>query len=97
MAETLAEMVPSTKALGVIVSLAATAFMAGVGFVLGFGEYARLPEDVITLQVQTDRTDDALATLRIEFDESVVEAARERGQILCEEVLSPVEVNRRCP
>ena len=102
--EAVSAVVPGAKALGVIVTLSVGAFMAGVGAVLGFGEYAGLPESVASLEVKEETTSSALATLRIEFDEAVLEAAADRQNILClvrltatQEVLSPLEVNARCP
>ncbi len=103
-AETLAEMVPSAKALGVIVTLAVGAFMAGMGAVLGFGEYADLPEEVAGLQVQANRTEVGLEALRVEFDEAVVVAEDDRARILCllevtasGELLLAAQINSRCP
>ncbi len=83
LAETLAEMVPSAKALGVIVTLAVGAFMAGVGAVLGFGDYADLPEEVAGLHMQADSTEVGLGALRVEFDQAVVLAEDDRRRILC--------------
>lgn len=100
LAEALAQLVPSAKAMGVIFTLAAGAFMAGVGAVLGFGEYADLPEDVAVLQSNAVVDGAAIASLR----RDMTSAARERTQILClvrltaeGEPLSPLQVNERCP
>jgi hypothetical protein len=99
-AETLQQVVPSAKAIGVVVTIAAGAFMAGIGAVLNWGEWTDLPQDVAQLQQQRISADDNIA----ELAEGLEEAAMERARILClvrltatGEVLSPLEVTERCP
>ena len=99
-AETLQQIVPSAKAIGVMVTVAAGAFMAGVGAVLNYGEWTDLPQDVALLQDQRVAADQSIA----ELTEGLEEAATERARILClvrltatGEVLSPLEVTERCP
>lgn len=99
-AETLQQVVPSAKAIGVVVTIAGGAFMAGIGAVLNWGEYTDLPADVSILQEQRISADENIA----ELAEGLEEAARERARILClvrltatGEVLSPLEVTERCP
>ena len=99
-AETLQQVVPSAKAIGVVVTIAAGAFMAGIGAVLNWGEWTDLPQDVAQLQQQRISADDNIADLA----EGLEEAAMERARILClvrltatGEVLSPLEVTERCP
>jgi hypothetical protein len=99
-AEVLQEVVPSAKAVGVVVTIAAGAFMAGIGAVLNWGEYTDLPQDVAQLQEQRVAADESIT----ELAEGLEEAATERARILClvrltatGEVLSPLEVTERCP
>ena len=99
-AETLQQIVPSAKAIGVMVTVAAGAFMAGVGAVLNYGEWTDLPQDVALLQDQRVAADQSIA----ELGDGLEEAATERARILClvrltatGEVLSPLEVTERCP
>jgi hypothetical protein len=98
--ETIQQVVPSAKAIGVVITIAAGAFMAGVGAVLNWGEYTDLPQDVAVLQEQRISADDNIA----ELAEGLEEAAMERARILClvrltatGETLSPLEVTERCP
>jgi hypothetical protein len=98
--ETLQQVVPSAKAIGVVVTIAAGAFLAGVGAVLNWGEYTDLPADVSLLQEQRVAADGTIA----ELAEGLEEAALERARILClvrltatGETLSPLEVTERCP
>ena len=99
-AATLQQIVPSAKAIGVVVTVATGAFMAGIGAVLNWGEYTDLPQDVAQLQQQRV----AAAASIAELGEGLEEAATERARILClvrltatGEVLSPLEVTERCP
>jgi hypothetical protein len=99
-AETIQQIVPSAKAIGVVVTVAAGAFMAGVGAVLNYGEWTDLPAEVSLLQEQRISADDNIA----ELAEGLEEAAMERARILClvrltatGEVMSPLEVTERCP
>jgi hypothetical protein len=99
-AEALQEVVPSAKAVAVVVTIAAGAFMAGVGAVLNWGEYTDLPAEVALLQEQRVVADQSIA----ELAEGLEEAATERARILClvrltatGEVMSPLEVTERCP
>ena len=98
--ETIQQVVPSAKAIGVVITIAAGAFMAGVGAVLNWGEYTDLPAEVSLLQEQRVVADDNIA----ELAEGLEEAAMERARILClvrltatGETLSPLEVTERCP
>ena len=100
LAETLQQVVPSAKAVTVVVTVAAGAFMAGVGAVLNYGEWTDLPQDVALLQDQRVAADETIADLA----DGLEEAATERARILClvrltatGEVLSPLEVTERCP
>ena len=99
-AEALQQAVPSAKAIGVVFTVAAGAFMAGVGAVLNWGEYTDLPQEVAQLQRQRVSADLSIA----ELGDGLEEAATERARILClvrltatGEVLSPLEVTERCP
>ena len=99
-AETIQQIVPSAKAITVVVTVGAGAFMAGVGAVLNWGQYTDLPQDVALLQDQRIAADESIAELTDGLDE----AATERARILClvrltatGEVLSPLEVSERCP
>ena len=99
-AETLQQGVPSAKAVTVVVTVAAGAFMAGIGAVLNWGQYTDLPQDVALLQDQRVAADETIADLA----DGLEEAATERARILClvrltatGEVLSPLEVTERCP
>ena len=99
-AETLQQVVPSAKAITVVVTVAAGAFMAGIGAVLNWGQYTDLPQDVALLQDQRVAADETIADLA----DGLEEAATERARILClvrltatGEVLSPLEVTERCP
>lgn len=100
LAETLQQVVPSAKAVTVVVTVAAGAFMAGIGAVLNWGQYTDLPADVALLQDQRVAADETIADLA----DGLEEAATERARILClvrltatGEVLSPLEVTERCP
>ena len=100
LAETLQQVVPSAKAITVVVTVAAGAFMAGIGAVLNWGQYTDLPADVALLQDQRVAADETIADLA----DGLEEAATERARILClvrltatGEVLSPLEVTERCP
>ena len=100
LAETLQQVVPSAKAVTVVVTVAAGAFMAGIGAVLNWGQYTDLPQDVALLQDQRVAADETIADLA----DGLEEAATERARILClvrltatGEVLSPLEVTERCP
>ena len=100
MAETIQQIVPSAKAITVVVTIAAGAFMAGVGAVLNWSEYTDLPQEVALLQDQRIAADESIT----ELAEGLEEAAMERARILClvrltvtGEVLSPLEVTERCP
>ena len=100
LAETLQQLVPSAKAVTVVVTVAAGAFMAGIGAVLNWGQYTDLPADVALLQDQRVAADETIADLA----DGLEEAATERARILClvrltatGEVLSPLEVTERCP
>jgi hypothetical protein len=100
LAETIQQIVPSAKAITVVVTVAAGAFMAGVGAVLNWGQYTDLPQDVALLQDQRVAADESIA----ELTDGLNEAATERARILClvrltatGEVLSPLEVTERCP
>ena len=99
-AETLQQVVPSAKAVTVVVTVAAGAFLAGLGAVLNWGQYTDLPADVALLQDQRVAADETIADLA----DGLEEAATERARILClvrltatGEVLSPLEVTERCP
>jgi hypothetical protein len=99
-AETIQQVVPTAKAIGVVVTVAAGAFMAGVGAVLNWSEYTDLPAEVSLLQDQRIAADESIA----ELGEGLEEAATERARILClvrltatGEVMSPLEVTERCP
>jgi hypothetical protein len=99
-AETFQQIVPSAKAVGVVLTIAGGAFMAGVGAVLNWSEWTDLPQDVALLQDQRIAADDNIA----ELAEGLEEAAMERARILClvrltatGEVMSPLEVTERCP
>lgn len=100
LAETIHQIVPSAKAIGVVVTIAGGAFLAGVGAVLNWGEYTDLPQDVALLQDQRVAADNNIT----ELTEGLEEAAMERARILClvrltatGETLSPLEVTERCP
>ena len=100
LAETLQQVVPSAKAVTVVVTVAAGAFLAGLGAVLNWGQYTDLPADVALLQDQRVAADETIADLA----DGLEEAATERARILClvrltatGEVLSPLEVTERCP
>ena len=100
LAETLQQVVPSAKAVTVVVTVAAGAFMAGIGAVLNWGQFTDLPADVALLQDQRVAADETIADLA----DGLEEAATERARILClvrltatGEVLSPLEVTERCP
>ena len=99
-AETLQQVVPSAKAITVVVTVAAGAFMAGAGAILNWSEYTDLPQEVSLLQEQRVAADESIT----ELAEGLEEAAMERARILClvrltatGEVLSPLEVTERCP
>jgi len=99
-AEAFQEVVPSAKAVTVVVTIAAGAFMAGVGAVLNWGEYTDLPQEVAQLQEQRVAADQSIT----ELSDGLEEAAMERARILClvrltatGEVMSPLEVTERCP
>jgi len=98
--ETIQQIVPSAKAITVVFTVAAGAFMAGVGAVLNWGQYTDLPQDVALLQDQRIAADESIA----ELTDGLTDAANERARILClvrltatGEVLSPLEVTERCP
>ena len=99
-AETIQQIVPSAKAVGVVLTIAGGAFMAGVGAVLNWSEWTDLPQEVSLLQDQRIAADESIA----ELGEGLEEAAMERARILClvrltatGEVMSPLEVTERCP
>ena len=92
--------VPSAKGLTLVATMSAGAFMAGVGAVLGWGDYSDLPAKVSALEAQTSAADSTIQTLSVGLEE----ARDERTRILClvrltatGEVLSPLEVTERCP
>ena len=92
--------VPSAKGLTLVTPMTAGAFMAGVGAVLGWGDYSGLPAKVSALEARSIRADSTIQHLT----EGLVEAREERQNILClvrltatGEVLSPLEVTERCP
>ena len=100
-AEAVAQAVPSAKALTVITGLAVGAFAGGVGFVLGFGDYAGLPLEVSELQAQMVVAETTIRRL----ENGLAMAHDERHQILClvrltatqGTGLTPLEVQERCP
>ncbi len=98
--ELLSGLVPTTKIVGVLTSVIATSFLAGVGFILTVGDTAEVlamvPEVVAAQEAMEGRMD----SFQLRLDS----ADRDRTQILClvritveGEDLSPLEVNRRCP
>jgi hypothetical protein len=99
--EILTQAVPSAKALSVITGLSVGAFAAGVGFVLGFGDYANLPLEVSELQAQMIVAEGTIRRL----ENGLATAHDERHQILClvrltateGRGLTPLEVQERCP
>lgn len=98
--QTLSELVPSAKAITVIVTVSTGAFMAGVGVILGFGDYADLPERTAVLEAHAETADSLIAEFRSELET----AAEERAQILClirlqleENGLTPLQVAEECP
>jgi hypothetical protein len=101
LAEVLTQAVPSAKALTVITGLAVGAFAGGVGFVLGFGDYADLPLEVSELQAQMIVAETTIRRL----ENGLSMAHDERHQILClvrltateGTGLTPLEVQERCP
>ena len=100
LAETIQQVVPSAKAIGVVVTLSVGSFLAGVGAILNWSDYTDLPQDVALLQGQRVAADESIT----ELAEGLEEAAMERARILClvrltvtGEVLSPLEVTERCP
>jgi len=100
LADTIQQVVPSAKALTVVVTISVGAFMAGMGVVLNWSEYNDLPTDVAILQEQRISADASI----VELTEGLEDAAEERGRILClvrltatGETLSPLEVTERCP
>ena len=99
-AETIQQIVPSAKAIGVVITLSVGSFLAGVGAILNWSEYTDLPQEVALLQDQRVAADQSIA----ELGDGLEEAATERARILClvrltatGEVLSPLEVTERCP
>jgi hypothetical protein len=100
LAETIQQVVPSAKAIGVVVTLSVGSFLAGVGAILNWSDYTDLPQDVSQLQGQRVAADQTIA----ELADGLEDAAMERARILClvrltvtGEVLSPLEVTERCP
>ena len=99
-AETLQQVVPSAKAVTVVITLSVGSFLAGVGAILNWSDYTDLPQDVSLLQEQRVVADGTIA----ELAEGLEDAALERARILClvrltatGETLSPLEVTERCP
>ena len=99
-AETIQQIVPSAKAIGVVITLSVGSFLAGVGAILNWSEYTDLPQEVALLQDQRVAAAESIA----ELGDGLEEAATERARILClvrltatGEVLSPLEVTERCP
>ncbi len=97
---TLAGLVPAAKPFGIIMTVAVSAWFAGVGFTVGFGETAAsialVPEIKATLERHTTRI------VEVEQRLGRAEAASER--ILClvrlaatNEVMNPLDVDRECP
>lgn len=77
--ETLNSLIPTAKATMVIGGLIGTAFMAGIGTILGFGDYAGLPEDVAVLQAWMLQADSSIVSLTSGMEDARIE----RSQILC--------------
>jgi hypothetical protein len=92
--------VPSAKGLTVVITMTVGAFMAGMGAVLGWGDYSGLPAKVSALEVRGASADSTIQVLT----DGQEEATEERQRILClvrltatGETLSPLEVTERCP
>jgi hypothetical protein len=99
-AETIQQIVPSAKAITVVITLSVGSFLAGAGAILNWSEWTDLPQEVSLLQEQRVAADETIADLA----EGLEEAAQERARILClvrltatGETLSPLEVTERCP
>jgi len=94
--KTLGQLAPSAKAMGVIFASA----LVGAGLMANFGDYSELPRDQELMWVRVN--DNALAISSLQS--GLARATSERAQILClvditvrGEVLTPLQVNERCP
>lgn len=99
-ADAMQAITPSAKGLTLVVTMAVGSFMAGVGAVLGWGDYSGLPAKVSALEIRGADVDSAIQYLT----DGQEEATEERQRILClvrltatGEILSPLEVTERCP
>lgn len=91
--EAVQQAVPSGKALVWIVGTAATTFAAGLGVAFGFGETADNIEAIPAMKAQVEENTDAIVNLQDGQDRLLcVSTLTATG-----EVLTPLEVQQRCP
>tara|TARA_Y100000310_G_scaffold185805_1_gene185869 strand:+ start:1204 stop:1512 length:309 start_codon:yes stop_codon:yes gene_type:complete len=99
-AEAFMGLVPAAKPLGIIITVAVSAWFAGVGFTIGFGETSAsiklVPEIKLTLDLH--------ATRILEVEQRLGRAESASSRLLClvtlsvtEGVMDPLDVERECP
>ena len=93
-------MIRTAKALGVLLTVAVTAWLAGVGFTIGFGETAAS----IALVPEIKETVDLNTTRIGVLEDSVSSASSQRRRIICisriaatGELLNAFDLDLRCP
>ena len=91
LAETVGQLVPVGRAAGILATVAVGGVMAGVGGVLGFGDYAGLPEKGAVLQVEVAEEREAIRSLEMGLKEIVCLVTLTATG----EILSPLEVKQR--
>lgn len=98
--ETFAGLVPAAKPFGIIIAVAVSAWFAGVGFTVGFGETAASIQMVPAIQDSLNVHASRIVAVESRLDRA--EAASIR--ILClvrlaatNEVMNPLDVDRECP
>ena len=95
-ADLVSQIVPTKAALYVILAVFAGGATTGAGMVLGFGDYADLPEEMAKLRADAVRRDVQIASLI----RGLEEATRQSERILClVEVIATGETltPRSCP
>ena len=98
--EAVHSIVPTAKAFTIIISVSVGAFMAGVGAITGFGDTAANIALVPGMKETQDRVVDRMNTFELRLDA----ADYDRARILClvtltatGDLLTPLQVNERCP
>lgn len=94
------QLVPTGKALGWLAGAGISMFLAGMGFVMQFGEYRTLPQDVNALEQAVGINSKDIQAL----SDSVSFTARELRRIRClsrlaatGQTVNPLSIDEVCP